>query len=185
LDCSYESILGLECFYSLECVFGFWCSFDLKSYLDRKNPIGALKAFKKFHESSPYSDTIFVIKINNATDKPNDYQRFIEELNDLELPAGKFIIIDTILKDNEIKNLVRCCDSFVSLHRSEGFGKGMAEAMFFGKPVIATNYSGNLNFMNSSNSCLVNYNLISVKEGSYPYAQNQVWAEPDIEHAAW
>jgi glycosyltransferase involved in cell wall biosynthesis len=97
----------------------------------------------------------------------------------------RLIVIDDLFTDNEIKNLVRCCDSFVSLHRSEGFGRGMAEAMLLGKPVVATGYSGNLDFMNERNSCLVRYHLVDVPEGAYPQAQGQVWAEPDIDHAVF
>ncbi len=99
--------------------------------------------------------------------------------------ADRLIIIDKILTDNEMKNLVRCCDCFVSLHRSEGYGRGLAEAMFLGKPVVATGYSGNLDFMDETNSCLVRYSLIDVEEGQYPYAKGQVWAEPDIDHAVY
>ena len=84
-----------------------------------------------------------------------------------------------------MKNLVRCCDCFVSLHRSEGFGRGMAEAMYLGKPVIGTGYSGNLDFMNEENACLVRYKLKDVEEGQYPYGEGQVWAEPDMDHAMY
>ena len=76
------------------------------------------------------------------------------------------------------------CDCYVSLHRSEGLGLGMAECMLLGKPVVATAYSGNLAFMDADNSCLVDYSLIPVREGEYPAWQDQHWAEPDIEQAA-
>jgi glycosyltransferase involved in cell wall biosynthesis len=99
--------------------------------------------------------------------------------------ADNVIVIDRVLTDNGIKNLVRCCDCFVSLHRSEGYGKGLAEAMFLGKPVVATGYSGNLDFTNEADPCLVPYSLINVEEGQYPYARGQVWAEPDIDHAVY
>ena len=59
----------------------------------------------------------------------------------------------------------------------------MAEAMLLGKPVVATGYSGNLDFMNDGNSCLVRYRMVEVEKGSYPYGDNQVWADPDIDHA--
>lgn len=89
-----------------------------------------------------------------------------------------------IMTDNEAKNLVRCCDCFVSLHRSEGYGRGIAEAMALGKPVIATGYSGNMEFMNSEVSFPVAYNLVSVVSGEYPHSENQVWAEADVGQAA-
>src|SRR5512136_3068638 len=97
----------------------------------------------------------------------------------------RVIVIWKVFSDNEMRNLIRCCDCFVSLHRSEGFGLGMAEAMYMGKPVIATAYSGNLAFMNESISCLVDYKLIPVEEGQYPFPKGQVWADPDLDQAAY
>jgi glycosyltransferase involved in cell wall biosynthesis len=76
-------------------------------------------------------------------------------------------------------------DAYVSLHRSEGFGLGLAEAMALGKPVIGTAYSGNLEFMNAGNSCLVGYSLVDVGSDAYPYPDGQVWAEPDVEAASY
>jgi glycosyltransferase involved in cell wall biosynthesis len=81
--------------------------------------------------------------------------------------------------------LMQACDVFVSLHRTEGFGRSLAEAMLMGKPVIATNYSGNTDFTRQDNACPVNYSLVPVLEGQYPYPEGQVWAEADIDHAAW
>jgi glycosyltransferase involved in cell wall biosynthesis len=89
------------------------------------------------------------------------------------------------MDDREIKELVRLCDCFLSLHRSEGFGRGLAEAMYFGKPVIATGYSGNLDFMNQANACLVDCTLIPVGADEYPCGAGQRWAEPDVDQAAW
>jgi hypothetical protein len=93
-------------------------------------------------------------------------------------------LVDEEFRDNEIKNLLRCCDCFVSLHRSEGFGLGLIAAMFLGKPVVATGYSGNLDFMTEKNSCLVRYELCEVPKGAYPFPEGQVWAEPNMAHAA-
>jgi len=93
------------------------------------------------------------------------------------------VIIDKTLSDNEMKNLLRCCDCFVSLHRSEGFGRGLSEAMALGKPTIATRYSGNVDFMNDNNSCLVDYQLVPVEEDYYPHWQGQYWSEANVEQA--
>jgi glycosyltransferase involved in cell wall biosynthesis len=79
---------------------------------------------------------------------------------------------------------VRCCECFLSLHRSEGFGRGPAEAMFFGKVAVATSWSGNMEYMNGEVSCLVDYRLVAVKDGEYPHAEAQVWADADVGHAA-
>jgi len=84
----------------------------------------------------------------------------------------------------EIASLIHLCDCFVSLHRSEGFGRGPAEAMLLGKPVIATNYSGNTDFMTARNSLPVDYTLVPVGRDEYPGWQDQVWAEPSVVHAA-
>ena len=76
------------------------------------------------------------------------------------------------------------CDCYVSLHRSEGLGLTMAEAMALGKPVIATGYSGNLHFMTPDNSYLVDYSRVAVPSGCDPYPAGAKWAEPDAEQAA-
>jgi glycosyltransferase involved in cell wall biosynthesis len=92
--------------------------------------------------------------------------------------------INADLSDNEIKNLVRNADVFVSMHRAEGFGRGMAEAMALGRPAVATGYSGNLDFMTPETSLLVGYDLIPVPAGAYPHGEGQVWADPSPDHAA-
>ena len=74
------------------------------------------------------------------------------------------------------------CYSIVSL-RSEGFGLNIAECMLAGIAAIATGYSGNRDFMDDSNSYLVGYRLVNVREGEYPLHQGQVWAEPDHDEA--
>ena len=76
------------------------------------------------------------------------------------------------------------CDCYVSLHRAEGFGLTMAEAMAIGKPVIATGYSGNVDFMSGENSYLVDYALGRVGPDCEIYPPEGEWAEPSIEHAA-
>jgi glycosyltransferase involved in cell wall biosynthesis len=76
------------------------------------------------------------------------------------------------------------CDCFVSLHRAEGFGLCLAEAMLMGKPVIATNYSGNLAFMHPENSLLVDYKLTEIADDNPIYNRGNHWAEPSIEHAS-
>jgi glycosyltransferase involved in cell wall biosynthesis len=83
-----------------------------------------------------------------------------------------------------MRGLIRSSDCYISLHRAEGLGLGLAEAMYLGKPTIATGYSGNTEFMNSTNSMLVPYTLVPVPNGAYPNGADQMWAEPDIEVAA-
>ena len=86
--------------------------------------------------------------------------------------------------DVDVAALTALGDAYVSLHRAEAFGPRMAEAMWLGKPVIATGYSGNLDFMTDDNSYLVRHRLVGIGPGHEPYAADGEWAEPDIEHAA-
>jgi glycosyltransferase involved in cell wall biosynthesis len=97
--------------------------------------------------------------------------------------GDRVVFIDRRLTAEEMPNLVRCCDCFVSLHRAEGFGRGLAEAMFLAKPVIATAYSGNMDYMSAENSLPVDYRLVPVADGCYPFHAGQVWAEADVAQA--
>ena len=156
--------------------------FDFRSFIQRKNPWAALRAFSAAFRDDPSAPVNLVIKMIGAEACPEDYQDFLasDAVRD-----PRVILINRVMTDQEIKELVRLCDCFLSLHRSEGFGRGLAEAMYFGKPVIATGYSGNLDFMNEANSCLVDCTLIPVGADEYPYGAGQRWAEPDVEQAAW
>jgi glycosyltransferase involved in cell wall biosynthesis len=82
-------------------------------------------------------------------------------------------------------DLHRACDCFVSLHRAEGFGRGIAEAMMLGKPTIVTGYSGNMDFTTPGTSALVDHRLRPLGSDEYPFGAGQSWAEPDVSHAAW
>lgn len=177
------SFLGRRYFHIPESSYIYLFFFDVRSYIDRKNPWAVIEAFEKACTQRPDEDVRLVIKINPSASSESKVNLLKDAIN--QCPYGdRIIIVDKVYTDNEIKNLIRCCDCFVSLHRSEGFGRGMAEAMFLEKPVIATGYSGNLDFMNEENSFLIRYTLIDVNEGSYPHAKGQLWAEPDIEQAA-
>jgi glycosyltransferase involved in cell wall biosynthesis len=177
-----ESVRMSRAYFGLpENKFLFLFFFDFRSYISRKNPLAVIHAFLLAFNKE-YNNVYLVIKMNGTDSYPEDYNKF---LSSEIVKDPRIILIDKVLDDREIKELVRLCDCFVSLHRSEGFGRGLAEAMFFGKPVIATGYSGNLDFMNEMNSCLVDHVLVSVKENEYPYGSGQIWADPDIEQAAW
>ncbi|HVH34927.1 MAG TPA: glycosyltransferase, partial [Tahibacter sp.] len=96
----------------------------------------------------------------------------------------RILLRDGFLDRDGMWSLQAACDVYLSLHRAEGFGLGLAECMALGKPVIATAYSGNLQFMDADNSCLVPYRLVPVNEGEYPDWRDQHWAEPDVAAAA-
>ncbi len=175
-----KTFLGRRYFKIPESAFTFLFFFDFSSFLERKNPFAVLQAFERLCSLRPDDDLCLVIKVKGGEIKPQDYQRFSEYIAGSK---SRLILIDQLLGDNEIKNLVRCCDCFVSLHRSEGFGFGLITAMFLGKPVIGTAYSANVDFMMESNSCLVGYDLCPVPDGAYPFSEGQVWAEAKIDHA--
>jgi glycosyltransferase involved in cell wall biosynthesis len=186
-EVSLSSFLGRRYFNLPESSYLFLFYFDFRSYIYRKNPYAAINAFEMLCKARPNEDMRMVIKLNRdiGSSRNNaELSTFLDIIRNSKF-SGQIIIIDKIMTDNEVKNLVRCCDCFVSLHRSEGYGRGMAEAMFLGKPVIATGYSGNLDFMNPNNSFLVKYQLKSVESGQYPYYDGQMWADPDIEEAVF
>lgn len=160
--------------------FLFLFFFDMASFVGRKNPYAGLAAFRRFLELRPEAPADFVIKLNNRRDGPD-----FERLKDFIAPfAGRVHLIEGVLTDREIQNLVRLSNCFLSLHRSEGFGRGLAEAMYFSKPVIGTAYSGNLDFMDAECSLLLDYRLVPVAEGAYPFGEGQVWASADVDQAA-
>lgn len=160
------------------CAFLFF--FDLRSYAARKNPLAVVKAFEMLRAKHSMMDVCLVLKLHGADSVP-DGRAVIDKITSMD--RGHVILIDRELTDNDVKNLVRCCDVFVSLHRSEGFGRGLAEAMSLAKPVVATAYSGNMDFMDENTAGLVGYELIPVKDGEYPHFEGQVWADADVDGA--
>ncbi|MBC3830442.1 glycosyltransferase [Undibacterium amnicola] len=162
-----------------ENTFLFLMMYDFSSYQERKNPQAALDAFNLAFAGD--NDRVkLVIKTQNAHHHAEDMNLLKEKL------AGRndIIWINETLTRQEVYDLQSVCDSLVSLHRSEGYGLGPAEAMFLGKPVIATNWSGNTEFMRQDNSLPVNYALVQIQKDVGVYKAGQTWAEPDITHAA-
>lgn len=157
--------------------FTFLFTFHMMSVMERKNPLGLIRAFKQAFNAS--ESVSLVLKTSFGDRHPAQ----IAELR--EAAAGANIkIIDQVFSSDEVLSLMDACDAYVSLHRSEGLGLTMAEAMLMGKPVIATNYSGNIDFMDESNSLLVPFELRKLGRPIPPYDANSVWAEPSTEYAA-
>ncbi len=181
VDPKLSAFLGRRYFGIPEDAFAAVFFFDFASFADRKNPDAVLKAFERLAARRPEADLFCVIKSRGGVDT-EDAQAALEDRLAALGPRAQALYGD--LSDNEIKNLVRVCDVFVSLHRSEGFGRGMAEAMALGRPAIATGYSGNLDFMVPGTGLLVDYELIPVKAGAYPHGEGQVWADASPEHAS-
>jgi glycosyltransferase involved in cell wall biosynthesis/SAM-dependent methyltransferase len=156
----------------------FLFTFDYNSVFTRKNPLGLLDAFTTAFPE-PGEATLVLKSINEANDESNHAE--------LVAAAGErpdVLLIDRYMSLQEKNSLVAACDCYVSLHRSEGLGITMGEAMYFGKPVIATAYSGNLDFMDSENSLLVDYELVPIGPNADPYPPDGEWADPDLEQAA-
>ena len=158
--------------------FTFLFSFDFMSVFERKNPLAVIKAFQKAFE--PGSGPALLIKTINGDKKVLD----VEKLRFATVGHPDIKVVDGYLSPVAKNTLTAHCDCYVSLHRSEGYGLTMAEAMALGKPVIATEYSGNLDFMTRENSFLCSYRMVEIGEDSAPYPPRARWAEPAIDEAA-
>jgi glycosyltransferase involved in cell wall biosynthesis len=111
--------------------------------------------------------------------------KHLKQLLEMTEEDPDIIIINKQMTYSETLSLMNCCDCYVSLHRSEGFGYTLAEAMLLGKPVIATDYSGTKDFVNKATAFPVKYKLKALEAGDYPFWEGQRWADPDLDHAAW
>ena len=158
--------------------FVFLFTFDFRSYFERKNPMGIIKAFCNAFQNS--TQTHLVLHCHGSERFPHQKRELIQST----LRHHNIQVIDSVLTQVQSRSLIACCDSYVSLHRSEGFGITIAEAMLLKKPVIVTNYSGNTDFTTEENSFLVDHHLIPILKTVGPYIKGNVWAEPSIEHAA-
>jgi glycosyltransferase involved in cell wall biosynthesis len=158
--------------------FVFLFAFDFFSTMERKNPFGLIEAFTRAF--TPGEGPLLLIKTINGQKQAAELKRLVQGAS--EHPDIR--VVDEYVSGEEMRGLVANCDCFVSLHRSEGFGFSMAEAMVYEKPVIATGYSGNLTFMTAENSYLVGFGLTPVPPGSANYPAGALWADPDLDDAA-
>ncbi|MFN8530786.1 MAG: class I SAM-dependent methyltransferase [Anaerolineae bacterium] len=154
--------------------------FDALSIMERKNPWAIISAFERaFTPAERASNVRLVIKVTNLERFPAERARL---MGDLRRVNG--LLLDGYMSRLEVNALIHSCDVYISLHRSEGFGLTLAEAMYMGKPCIATAYSGNMDFMTEANSYLVPYQLTELTNAYPPYDAGNHWAEPNIEAAA-
>jgi glycosyltransferase involved in cell wall biosynthesis/SAM-dependent methyltransferase len=158
--------------------FLFLFTFDFFSVFERKNPLGLVEAFKRAF--TPGEGPTLVLKSVNGDQRVLDLERLREAVAD----RLDIVVLDRYLSSSEKNALMASCDCYVSLHRSEGLGLTSAEAMARGRPVIATGYSGNLMFMDETNSYLVRHDMVPIPPGCDPYPPGVLWAEPDVEEAA-
>lgn len=145
----------------------------------RKNPHAVIQAFRRAFE--PGSGARLVIKTINGQDRK---RRRLAELESAVADRDDISVLDGYVAAPERDALIAACDCFVSLHRAEGLGLPLLEAMRLGKPVIATGFSGNLDYMDHESSYLVPSRLVPVPEGDWVYAPEAMWAEPSIDAAA-
>jgi glycosyltransferase involved in cell wall biosynthesis len=149
---------------------------DSRSSLSRKNPAGAVKAFRAAFGTSKAARLL--LKLAEPPRDLRNLQDLLDDLSDLNVE-----VINEFLDPNALAALYREADVLLSLHRAEGFGLPMLEAMAHGIPVVATGWSGNLDFMDPSNSRLIPYRLVSLEDASMVY-HGGVWADPDLDAAA-
>lgn len=157
--------------------FLFLAMYDTNSTMERKNPLGAIKAFQQAF--SPEDSRVgLVLKMNNPRQ---------EDLEAVQASLGEYqniYYITEIMDKVVVNSLIKSVDVFVSLHRAEGFGLVMAEAMLNGTPCIATNWSSNTEFMNHDVACMVDYTFTTLKKNTPPYRKGVRWADADVDMAA-
>lgn len=158
--------------------FCFLFVFDYRSVFRRKNPLGLVHAFCKAF--APGEGPSLVIKSICGDEFPAERQTLAAAV----ATRPEIHLLEETVSVGAKNAMIAGCDCYVSLHRSEGLGLTMGEAMHFGRPVIATGYSGNLDFMTEENSFLVRHSLAEIGPAAPPYPAEGKWAEPDLEHAA-
>lgn len=158
--------------------FVFLFCFDFNSVPERKNPLAIVDAFEQAFQ--PGEGPSLFIKCINAETRP----QYFDQLCSRAATRADIRVRDFYLKAEDLAAMMAASDAYISLHRSEGFGLTLAEAMALAKPTIATGYSGNLEFMTASNSWLIPFRMTPVPSGCEPYPAGSGWAEPDITAAA-
>jgi glycosyltransferase involved in cell wall biosynthesis len=159
----------------------FLIAFDVGSDIARKNPVATIDAFQRAFPTE--RDVALVVKTKPYPDVPR-YQDQAQALRERVAGDPRIRVVDRELAYEELLRLYASCDAMVSLHRSEGLGLHLMEAMSLGRPVVATGWSGNTDFMTQENSLLVGHRLVPVQTEHPDYLpevgrEGQVWAEPD------
>lgn len=155
----------------------FLFTFDLSGILERKNPLGLIEAFRRAF--APTDAAHLVLKVNRA-------EAFAEEFRSIQSACAGLnaTLLTGVLPPAELSALLRCSDSYVSLHRAEGFGFTVGEAMLAGKPVIATDYSATAEFLTAEVGLPVRCREVELVRDHGPYRAGWRWANPDLDHAA-
>ena len=165
--------------------FVFLTTFDSFSFIERKNPLGVIEAFRR---AFPRGDekAQLVIKTQNRFRVYDPHQLKMWKRIDAAVRAEpRILVVNETYTYKDLLGLKRACDCYVSLHRSEGWGFGMIEAMQLAKPVIATAYSGNMEFCMPETAFLVDHELVGVREEEYIFVERgSLWAQPNLDQAA-
>jgi glycosyltransferase involved in cell wall biosynthesis len=156
----------------------FLTNFDYLSRHTRKNPIGAIRAYCAAF--SPGDGACLVVKSINGHQRPADQELVRSHAHG----RPDVVFLDHYVSSAGMKAMIELADTYVSLHRSEGYGLNLADAMAHGTPVIATGYSGNLDFMDAGTAELVGHDLVAVGPDSQPYDADAVWADPHLDEAS-
>jgi glycosyltransferase involved in cell wall biosynthesis len=159
--------------------FLFFFAFDFLSFMERKNPRAAIAAFRQAFPRA--GEAGLVVKCMNGALVPDKFKAFVAEIDG----HPDIFLVDATLDRADTLGLIAATDAVVSLHRSEGLGLLIAEAMLLGKPVVATGYSASREFLGPETGYPVDYTLVALQPDDYPFAEGQVWANPDVSHAAW
>ncbi len=170
---NFDTGLSADCYH-------FLFIFDYNSLIERKNTLAVIDAYEK-----AFGKENGKVKLVIKTSIPGHH--LSKSRNKVKTRIGdntSIIYKEEMLRRSDLLALMDKADCYISLHRSEGFGLTMAEAMALGKPVIATGYSGNLDFMNVNNSFLVKYKMIKHEYDLSVLPKNNYWSDPDTDHAA-
>ena len=157
--------------------FLFLIMFDFNSTMVRKNPVGAIEAYKKAFDVNDDSVGLVIKTSNTDFDKIESVKKLLEGYKNI-------YFITEVLEKTAVNSLIKDVDVFVSLHRAEGFGIVMAEAMLVNTVCIATNWSSNIEFMNKDIACMVDYSFVTLEKDASPYRKGSKWADADTDQAA-
>jgi N-acetylglucosaminyl-diphospho-decaprenol L-rhamnosyltransferase len=162
--------------------FVFLVSFDYFSSVDRKNPFAAIEAFAEAFADVPSREVRLVIKSINGSLRTGDHDRVVDAVG----ADRRILMVDEHVDAAQLDALVAAADCLVSLHRGEGLGLHLASAMWLGTPVLASRYSGNLDFMDDESAALVDVEIVAVEDHSGAYPPDAVWASPKHDQVvAW
>lgn len=158
----------------------YFFAFDINSNAARKNPEGLIKAFQKAYPPGSAENVGLVLKISH----PETGCKLWSRIRKAARRDSRIYIVEKTMRRPELLALFNACDCLVSLHRAEGFGRCIAEALLLEKQVVATGYSGNVDFCEEPRVALVKHRMVPLAKGDYMWGEEQEWAEPDLDQAA-